>query len=57
MIYLLKIVRQVCWMNAEEKRLEKTDPYWRDHLLFSEFFHGDNGADIGASHQTGWTGP
>src|ERR1035441_5675981 len=30
------------------------DPYWRDHLLFYEHFHGDNGAGIGASHQTGW---
>jgi hypothetical protein len=32
------------------------DPYWRDHILFYEYFHGDNGAGIGASHQTGWTG-
>jgi len=32
------------------------DPCWRDHLLFYEYFHGDNGAGIGASHQTGWTG-
>jgi hypothetical protein len=31
------------------------DPHWRDHLLFFEYFHGDNGAGIGASHQTGWT--
>ncbi|MCI0487844.1 MAG: glucosidase [Blastocatellia bacterium] len=31
------------------------DPYWRDLILFYEFFHGDNGAGIGASHQTGWT--
>ena len=31
------------------------DPNWRDHLLFYEYFHGDNGAGIGASHQTGWT--
>jgi hypothetical protein len=34
----------------------KTDPHWRDHILFYEYFHGDNGAGIGASHQTGWTG-
>ncbi len=34
----------------------QNDPYWRDHLLFYEYFHGDNGAGIGASHQTGWTG-
>jgi len=32
------------------------DPHWRDLILFYEFFHGDNGAGIGASHQTGWTG-
>jgi Mannosyl oligosaccharide glucosidase. len=33
----------------------QTDPHWRDHLLFHEYFHGDNGAGLGASHQTGWT--
>jgi hypothetical protein len=32
------------------------DPHWRDLLLFYEYFHGDNGAGLGASHQTGWTG-
>jgi len=32
------------------------DPHWKDHLLFYEYFHGDNGAGLGASHQTGWTG-
>jgi len=32
------------------------DPYWRDLILFYEYFHGDKGAGIGASHQTGWTG-
>ena len=32
------------------------DPYWRDCVLFYEYFHGDNGAGLGASHQTGWTG-
>jgi hypothetical protein len=32
------------------------DPYWHDCILFYEYFHGDNGAGIGASHQTGWTG-
>jgi len=31
------------------------DPHWRDYILFFEYFHGDNGAGIGASHQTGWT--
>jgi hypothetical protein len=34
----------------------QTDPHWRDNLLFYEYFHGDNGAGLGASHQTGWTG-
>jgi hypothetical protein len=34
----------------------QNDPHWRDHLLFYEYFHGDNGVGIGASHQTGWTG-
>lgn len=34
----------------------QTDPHWRDLILFNEYFHGDNGAGIGASHQTGWTG-
>jgi hypothetical protein len=34
----------------------QTDPHWRDHLLFYEYFHGENGAGLGASHQTGWTG-
>jgi hypothetical protein len=34
----------------------QTDPHWRDLILFSEYFHGDNGAGLGASHQTGWTG-
>ena len=31
------------------------DPYWRDLILFYEYFHGDNGAGLGACHQTGWT--
>ena len=34
----------------------QSDPHWRDHILFHEYFHGDNGAGLGASHQTGWTG-
>jgi hypothetical protein len=49
--------------NAEGRRpvfggVERfqSDPHWRDYLLFYEYFHGDNGAGIGASHQTGWTG-
>jgi hypothetical protein len=34
----------------------QSDPHWRDNILFYEYFHGDNGAGLGASHQTGWTG-
>jgi len=34
----------------------QTDPHWRDLILFHEYFHGDTGAGLGASHQTGWTG-
>jgi hypothetical protein len=37
-------------------RLFQEDPHFRDYLLFYEYFHGDNGAGLGASHQTGWTG-
>ena len=39
-------------------RAEKfqTDSHWRDLILFYEYFHGDNGAGLGASHQTGWSG-
>jgi hypothetical protein len=33
----------------------QTDPHFRDHLLFYEYFHGENGSGVGASHQTGWT--
>jgi hypothetical protein len=36
-------------------RTFQEDPHWRDHLLFYEYFHGDTGAGLGASHQTGWT--
>jgi len=49
--------------NADGRRpvfggvdLFQHDPHWRDYPLFYEYFHGDNGAGIGASHQTGWTG-
>jgi hypothetical protein len=48
--------------NSEGKRpiygetaVFQNDPYWKDHILFNEYFHGDNGAGLGASHQTGWT--
>jgi hypothetical protein len=34
----------------------QSDPDFRDHLLFYEYFHGDSGRGVGASHQTGWTG-
>jgi hypothetical protein len=38
------------------RRIFQDDPHWRDYLLFNEYFHGDNGAGLGAGHQTGWTG-
>ena len=41
--------------NGERERF-RTDPHWRDLVLFHEYFHGDTGAGLGASHQTGWTG-
>ena len=36
--------------------IQQTDPNFRDHILFHEYFHGDSGRGVGASHQTGWTG-
>jgi len=42
-------------VNGNARKYQE-DPHWRDLLLFYEYFHGDNGAGIGASHQTGWTG-
>jgi len=42
-------------VNGGEKKLQE-DPYWRDYIQFYEYFHGDNGAGLGANHQTGWTG-
>jgi hypothetical protein len=45
--------RRPCFGGVE--RLQ-TDPAWRDNLVFNEYFHGDNGAGLGAAHQTGWTG-
>ncbi|HTY86099.1 MAG TPA: hypothetical protein VMB80_01430 [Candidatus Acidoferrum sp.] len=42
-------------VNDGERKFQD-DPHWRDLILFYEYFHGDNGAGLGASHQTGWTG-
>jgi hypothetical protein len=44
--------RRPCFGSNEKMQ---TDPHFRDHLLFHEYFHGDTGAGLGASHQTGWT--
>ncbi len=41
--------------NGDNEFLQR-NPHWRDHILFHEFFHGDTGMGLGASHQTGWTG-
>jgi hypothetical protein len=45
--------RRPCYGGVE--RLQQ-DPRWRDNITFNEYFHGDNGAGLGAAHQTGWTG-
>jgi hypothetical protein len=45
--------RRACFGGTEK---EQTDPAWKDNIIFSEYFEGDNGAAIGAFHQTGWTG-
>jgi hypothetical protein len=39
----------------EQERTFQEDPHWRDLILFYEYFHGETGAGLGASHQTGWT--
>jgi hypothetical protein len=39
-----------------DSEMMQTDPHFKDHILFFEYFHGDNGKGLGASHQTGWTG-
>ena len=41
-------------LNGGTERLQ-TDPAWKGNLTFNEYFHGDNGAGLGATHQTGWT--
>lgn len=41
--------------NGDNKKIQE-DPHFKDHILFYEYFHGDNGRGLGASHQTGWTG-
>ena len=62
-IELATRMMQIFLQNDSNRRpvfggLEKfqNDPYWRDYIYFHEYFHGDNGAGLGASHQTGWTG-
>ena len=44
--------RRACYGGVEKLQ---SDPYWRDYILFFEYFHADNGAGLGAMHQTGWT--
>ncbi|MBI1879268.1 MAG: glucosidase [Chloroflexi bacterium] len=60
---LSKRLMRLFLRNAEGRRpiygginTFQADPHWRDLVLFNEYFHGDNGAGLGASHQTGWTG-
>jgi hypothetical protein len=42
-------------VNGDREKFNR-DPHWRDFIPFHEYFHGDSGAGLGASHQTGWTG-
>jgi hypothetical protein len=62
-IELSKRLNQIFIRNSSGRRpvyggteVFQTNPHWRDLILFHEYFHGDNGAGLGASHQTGWTG-
>ncbi len=62
-IELSKRLTRLFLRDSEGKRpiygglqMFQNDPHWRDLILFNEYFHGDNGAGLGASHQTGWTG-
>ena len=54
-VYFLKNSQGERPVNGGTRKFQE-DPYWKDNILFYEYFHGDNGAGIGASHQTGWTG-
>jgi hypothetical protein len=47
-----KTGKRPCFGGTERMQ---NDPHWKDYLLFFEHFHGDNGAGLGAMHQTGWT--
>ena len=44
-----------CLSGFRKNEKFQTDPHWRDNVLFYEYFHGDTGEGLGASHQTGWT--
>ena len=54
----LEVLARFLFSPCTRARVERlqTDPAWKDNVLFNEYFHGDNGAGLGASHQTGWTG-
>lgn len=58
----LRLVRLFLLNGDDERpiyggqRQFQDDPHWRDLILFNEYFHGDNGAGLGAGYQTGWTG-
>ena len=59
---LSRVVIPTCVLSESSEpvyggtRKFQEDPHWRDVVLFYEYFHGDNGTGLGASHQTGWTG-
>jgi hypothetical protein len=52
-IFVRKDGRRPLYANIDKFQ---NDPHWRDYIFFHEYFHGDTGAGLGASHQTGWTG-
>ena len=53
---MLRALQRLFVKTRSWRNIFQTDSYWHDLILFNEYFHGDNGAGLGASHQTGWTG-
>ena len=54
--YVMRMGRRAVYGGMKSMEKFQSDPYWKDLILFHEYFHGENGAGLGASHQTGWTG-
>ena len=56
MLDMQELVSGLPTTRSLTKSRKDSDPLWKDNIPFYEYFHGDNGAGLGASHQTGWTG-